>query len=214
MASTAISAQGSIFQIGTGTGGAKTITAIAVGFPTIITATSHGFSNGDVVTIAGVTGVDAALLNGLSWVVQNVTTSTFSVALNSLGKALTATGTATPVTYTAIGNLKTFSGFDGQANELDITNLSSTAKEFALGLTDPGNFQIELDLDNGNAGQLALRAKQASGALSNFKLILPAGTTPTASFSGLVKSFSTSGGVDQIAKASVQIRISGAVTWS
>ncbi|MDQ5878867.1 MAG: hypothetical protein QG638_1601, partial [Pseudomonadota bacterium] len=35
--STAISAQGSTLQISTGTGGAKTITGIAVGSPTIIT---------------------------------------------------------------------------------------------------------------------------------------------------------------------------------
>lgn len=214
MASTAISAQGSILQIGTGTGGAKTITGIAAGFPTIITSVAHGFNNGDVVTFAGVTGADAALLNTLSIVVETVTANTFSVAVNSVGKTLTATGTATPVTYTAVSNLKIFSGFDGQASEIDVTNMASLAKEFRLGLTDPGHFQIDVDQDLGDAGQLAMRAAQASGAIKNFKLILPAGTTPTASFTAFVKSFSTSGGVDQVAKSSAQLRISGNVTWS
>ncbi|MBK7592267.1 MAG: phage tail protein, partial [Betaproteobacteria bacterium] len=42
MASTAISAQGTIVQIATGTGGAKTITAVTVGYPAIVTSTAHG----------------------------------------------------------------------------------------------------------------------------------------------------------------------------
>ena len=69
MPSTAISAQGTLLSIGTGTGGAKTITGVVVGNPTLITATAHGFNNGDVVTIAALTGVDAALLNALNWTV-------------------------------------------------------------------------------------------------------------------------------------------------
>lgn len=214
MASTAISAQGSILQIATGTGGAKTITGIVVGNPTIITSAAHGLNNGDVVAIAGVTGADAALINGQSWVVTNKTTNTFAVQLDSTGKTLTATGTATPTTYTAIGNVKTFSGFDGAASEIDKTNLSSTAKEFALGLVDPGNFTIEVDQDLGDAGQLALRAAQVAGTTKGFKLILPAGVTPTASFSALVKKFSSQGGVDAVAKSSIELRITGPITWA
>jgi len=79
MASTAISAQGSTVQIASGTSGAKTITGVAVGNPTIITSTAHGLVNGDVVTFAGLTGTDAALLNGQTFVVKNKTTNTFAV---------------------------------------------------------------------------------------------------------------------------------------
>jgi hypothetical protein len=214
MASTAISAQGSILQIATGTGGAKTITGITVGNPTIITSAAHGFNNGDVVAIAGVTGTDAALLNGLSWVVTNKTTNTFAVQLDSTGKTLTATGTATPTTYTAIGNVKTFSGFDGTSSEIDKTNLASVAKEFSLGLVDPGHFTVEMDQDLGDAGQIALRAAQVAGTTKGFKLILPAGTTPTASFNALVKKVSSQGGVDAIVKSSAELRITGAITWA
>lgn len=214
MASTAISAQGSILQIATGTGGAKTITGIAVGNPTIITSSAHGFNNGDVVVIAGVAGADAALINGQSWVVTNKTTNTFAVQLDSTGKTLTAAGTATPTTYTVINNVKSFSGFDGSASEIDKTNLSSVAKEFALGLVDPGNFTIEMDQDLGDAGQIALRAAQVAGTTKGFKLILPAGATPTASFNALVKKLSSQGGVDAIVKASAELRITGAITWA
>lgn len=213
MASSAISAQGSLFSIGTGTGGAKTITAIALGNPTIITSAAHGFNNGDVVTLAGLTGANAATLNGNNYSVRAKTANTWAVDVDTTALTITAAGTATPITFTQVNNVKTFTGFDGSSSELDRTNVSSTAKEFLLGLVDPGQFTIEIDHDLNDAGQAALRAKQQSGVLSNFKLVLPGVVANlTYTFTGFVKKFSTNGGVDQIVKSSVDIRISGTVT--
>lgn len=211
MTSTAIPAQGSTLQIATGSGSAKTITGVSVGNPTILTSTAHGLANGDVVTLAALTGLDAATLNGLTVSVRNITTNTFAVYVDTTGKTITAgSGTATPVSFTAIANLKDFSGFDGAASEIDVTNLDSTAKEFLLGLTDAGQFTINIDYDNANAGHIALRAKQVSGASSNFKLTLPNSNVIT--FTGYVKKFSLAGGVDAVTKTAVDIRVSGAVT--
>lgn len=209
MPSTAISAQGTTLAISTGSGAAKTISGIALGNPTILTSTAHGFNNGDVVTLAGLTGTDAALLNGLSFTVRNKTTNTFAVDVDTTGKVVTAAGTATSVTFTPIANIKDFSGFDGSASELDVTNLDSTAKEFRTGLTDPGQFSINIDYDDTNAGHQALRARQISAVVSSFKLTLP--TADVITFSGYVKKFTLAGGVDAVAKTAVDIRISGAV---
>lgn len=210
MPSSAISAQNSILAIGTGTGGAKTLTAIALGNPTILTSTAHGLNNGDVVTLAGLTGVNASVLNGLNFTVKNKTTNTFAIDADTTGLAITASGTATPITFTNVANLKTYSGFDGSASEIDVTNLDSTAKEFRLGLVDPGQFSIEIDYDGANAGHVALRAKQVSGVITPFKVTLPNASVIT--FNGFVKKFSLAGGVDAVIKTSVDIRISGAVT--
>lgn len=210
MASTAISAQGSVVAIGTGSGAAKTISGISLGNPTIITATAHGFVNGDVVTLAGLTGADAATLNGQTVSVRNVTTNTFAVYIDTTGKTITAAGTATSVTFTNVANVRSFSGFDGAASEIDVTNLDSLAKEFRLGLVDPGQFTFEIDYNSSNAGHVALRSKQVSGLLSNFKLTLPDSTVIT--FNAYVKKFSLGGGVDAVAKTQVDLRISGAVT--
>lgn len=211
--STAISAQGSTLQIGTGSGGAKTITAIALGNPTILTAAAHGFANGDVVALAGLTGADAALLNGQSVTVKNKTANTWAIDIDTTGKTITASGTATPTAWTAVGNLKSFSGFDGQASELDRTNLNSSAKEIVLGLVDYGQFSVDMDYDYSDAGQAALLAAQSSGAIKTFKLTLP--DTHTASFSAYVKRLPAAGGVDQIVKRSgATLRISGAITWA
>lgn len=215
MASTAISAQGSILYVGTGSGGAKTITGVQVGNPTILTITAHGFANGDVEVLAGLTGADAALLNGQSVVVKNKTTNTIAVDIDTTGKTITAgSGTATPTTWTAVNNMPTFQGMDGSASELDVSNLQSLAKEFRLGLVDPGQFSIELQTDMTDSGQAALRAKQQSGAITPFKLVLPGSTLVTYTFNGFVKKFTLGGGVDQVVKSSVDVRISGVVTLS
>lgn len=214
MPSTAISAQGTIFQIGTGTGGAKTITAApGLGYPTILTSAAHGLNNGDRVTIAALVGTISAM-NGQTFSVIYKTTNTIAVAYDSTGLAYTSGGTATPVTYTAVANVKSADGFDGAASELDTTNLASTAKEKKLGLVDNGGISLELHQDNSDAGQVALRAKQVSGAITDFKLILPSGSLPTASFQGFVKKMSTNTGVDALVTTAIGITISGPVTWA
>lgn len=213
MTSTAISAQGSTLQVGNGTGSAKTISGVAVGFPTIITATAHGFANGDVVSLASLGGTDAALLNGQTVVVKNKTTNTFAVDIDTTGKTITASsGTATPVTWTVVGNFRTFSGFDGQPTELDVTNLSSVAKEIKTGLVDYGQVSLEFDQDNSDGGQAAMLAAYAASVSKQFKLTLPNGTTAT--FTAFVRKFSSQGGVDQIVRRQCDLRISGAVTWA
>jgi hypothetical protein len=213
MTSTAISAQGSTLSVSGTAGAAKTITAIALGFPTILTSAAHGFVNGDIETLAGLTGADAGLLNGQTVVVKNVTTNTFAVDIDTTGKTITASGNATPVTWTPIGNLKSFKGFDGEANEIDKTNLSSAAKEFMLGLQDFGHFTFDVDKDFSDPGQVACSAAKVAGSLKNFKLTLP--NSRTATFSGYVKNDPLDGGVDQILTTTgVSIRITGAVTYA
>lgn len=216
MASNAISAQGSTLHIATGTGGAKTITAAAIGNPTILTSAAHGLAVGDVVTIAsisGTLGTDATNgLNGKSFVITHKTTNTIAVDVDSTGLVYTSGGTATPVTWTQVMEIKSFSGFDGSASEVDITNLDSTAKEFRLGLQDFGSFKVELNVVHADAGQAACAAAMAAGTVKNFKVTLPNAEVGT--FSGLVKSMPAQGGVDATFTGSMDIRITGSVTWA
>lgn len=210
MPSTAISAQGSKLEVSGTTGAAKTITGVAVGFPTIITSAAHALTNGDVVTLAGLTGADAATLNGQTVVVKNVTANTFAVEVNTVGKTITAAGTATPVTWTKIENLISFNGFDGQASELDVTDLDSTAKEFMLGLQDWGSFTFDVNKDFNDAGQQAVDAAKRAGTKRSYKLTLPNGKTKT--FDAYCKNSPLEGGVDQVLKTSgVTLRITGDV---
>lgn len=210
MTTTAISAQGSTFKVGTGTGSAKSITGAVRGYPTIVTSVAHGFVNGDVVTIAGSTA--PAGLNG-TFVVKNATADTFAIELDTTGgSAFAGTVTATPVTFTKISNLQTFKGFDGKVNKLDGTNLDSVAKEWLAGLQDNGSFAFDLHVDMADAGQTALRSFLAARTNNPFKLTLPNGRTAT--FNAFVESFPIDGGVDKIITASVSLVISGEVIYA
>jgi hypothetical protein len=134
------------------------------------------------------------------------------IEVNTTGLTLTtgSSPTATPVAWTTIKNVKTFTGFDGEASEIDVSNLASTAKEYRLGLVDPGKFSIEVDQDDTDAGQIAIRASQVAGSLKNYKLTLP--NSKTFTYSAFCKKFATSGGVDQVVKGSIDFRISGPIT--
>lgn len=210
MPSTAISAQGSKLEIAGTAGSAKTITAVAVGFPTILTSAAHGLVNGDVVTLAGLTGADAALLNGQVAVVKYKSTNTIAVDIDTTGKTITAAGSFTPNTWQKIENLVSFKGFDGQASELDVTDLDSTAKEFMLGLQDWGTFSFDVNRDMNDAGQQAVDASKRAGTQKAYKLTLPNGKTKT--FNAYCKNSPLEGGVDQVLKTSgVTLRITGDV---
>jgi hypothetical protein len=207
-----ISAQGSTIEVATGSGAAKTITGISVGNPAIVTSTAHGLENGDVVTLAAIVGTMSSL-NGTKVTISNVTANTFALlAVNSTGLAYTSGGTATPETFTKINGFLSYDGFDGSAGDLDVTDLDSVAMEFISGLVDNGKFGFELKRIVADAGQLALRAKLVSGALSGFRLTLP--DVSVATFDGLVKSMPVSGAVNAVLKGKVDVKISGAVTWA
>jgi hypothetical protein len=208
-----ISAQGSTLHIATGTGGAKTITAITVGYPAIVTSVAHGLSNGDVVALAAIAGTMSTSLNGTSHVVANKTTDTFALLdVNTTGLTYTSGGTATPSTYTKINGFLSFDGFDGAASEIDTTDLDSVAKEFISGLVDNGKFGFEIKRIATDSGQVSLLAARVSGAVTGFKLTLP--DTKVATWSALVKTMPVGGGVDAALKGKVDTRITGAVVWS
>jgi hypothetical protein len=207
--STAFSAQGTLIQVGTATGSAVNFSAITATKPAIVTSAAHGLSNGDVVTVAGVVGTMSAL-NGQTFVVTNASASTFVLHLSdTTGQTYTSGGSATPVTWTTINNIKSFSGFDGMASEIDVTNLSSTAKEKRLGIQDFGAFKFDINPDYNDAGQNALRSAKAAAAIKNFKVAYPNGKA--ASFSAFVKGMPEQGGVDAVLAGSVDLMITGAV---
>ncbi len=114
-----------------------------------------------------------------------------------------------PLTYTEIKEVKSFQGFDGEASEVDVTHLRSTAKEFLMGLQDFGSFSVDVNHLPSDPGQLLARAAKASALVQDFKATFS--DNSTAVFQGYVKSNPRSGGVDAAVDGSFAIRITGAV---
>jgi hypothetical protein len=127
------------------------------------------------------------------------------------GTEISITVGAAPGTPTVIAEATGWSGPRFTRNEIDITNLGSTAKQFALGLQDPGEFTVDVNFDFEDAGQSA-----AWDALQ--------GTTPMPvtvtypddkggiSFEALVMNFEQTGRADDKVTGSITLRITGAVT--
>ena len=209
----AIESQGTKIEMGTGTGGAKTVSGIALGNPTILTATAHGLANGDVVTLSAFAGVDAATINAQICVVKNVTTNTFAVDVDTTGKAITGdAATATPVEWTEIGEVTDFSGPDGTASEIDTTHLQSTAKEFLMGLPDEGTISLSINWAPADTGQLAVKAARKARTKKDFKITYS--DKSTASFKGYVMGLSTDAAVDDKVNGSITLRVTGEVKWA
>jgi hypothetical protein len=206
-----IESQGTKLEIAGSAAAAVTTVTATVGYPTIITKTSHGLLNGDIVVLSAFAGADAALMNGQTAIVKNRTANTLALDIDTTGKTLTAAnGTLTPVAWSEIGEIVDFDGPSGSASVIDMTHLRSTAKEKLMGLPDEGQFSLSINFVPDDAGQLALIAARAARTEQSFKVTYSDDSTQT--FDGFVLGFATSGAVDGKVSGKVTIEISGPVT--
>jgi hypothetical protein len=121
-------------------------------------------------------------------------------------------GSGSPIAYTAIKEVVSFSGPGGAGQVIDVTDLSSSAIEKIMGLPDEGQLSFEINYIPTDTQHIALRTARANQTLTPFNLVFPDTGNMTWAFSGFVTNFSISGGVNAAVKASVTIDISGAVT--
>lgn len=209
MPSAAVSSQGTKFQVALTPGSSITLTAVSKATQAVCTG-SNTLAVGDVVVFGAVTGMPE--IAGALAVVAVASASSFTVNLDSSGFAAPGTaGAAVPQGgWVSVGGLNTYSGFDGQASEIDVTDMDSKAKEFVLGLQDFGNLQLDLKaILPTDSGQLAIRAAKASGTKKVYRIVGSDGMTEA--FFAYAKKFSESSGVDQVKKGQIGLRITGAV---
>ena len=129
--------------------------------------------------------------------------------------AIDAQGTIFVFNSQTVGGIQTFAGFDGEAADIDITTLASTAKEFRQGLVDFGNFSLELLRDPNDVGQNEMLTAKAGQLTKTCILTLPDDVVlNVATFSAYVKSLTISGGVDDVVKGTANLRITGTVVWT
>lgn len=207
----AIKAQTAYLSAESARAAAKTISGATVANPVVVTATSHGYANGDVVYIDGVVGMTQ--INKRAFVVANVATNSFELkgVDGSAYSAYTSGGSAYKSTLTTVGQVKSVSGFDGQASEIDVTHLQSTAKEFLLGLQDFGNVSLDIFTDNTDSGQSLLRKLKESSTAAVYTLYLSDGKT--AAFVAFVKQFSFSANKDEAVNSQISLRVTGYPAW-
>ena len=186
-------AQKSKLYIGTGTGSAKSITAITQAFRAQVTSSAHGLAPGDRVTFASVGGMTG--INTLVGTVLAADTNTFVVNIDTRAfSAYTSGGTATPVEWTQVKGLENFEVTPGEREEVDVTDLDDDERIMELSLKQQGAFSASMNAIPTDAGQTACFLAYESSEQKQWKLEYP-GALGGRTFDGQVRSMPESGAV-------------------
>jgi len=202
--------QGSSLQVSTGTGSAKTITDIDNSDPAVVTSTAHGLPLGTVGRIAAVVGMTE--VNGNLYVVDNPETNDFELAgVDSTGYTpYTSGGTFSPLTFTDFCELTGVDQQDGSTDEIDVTTICSTAKEFETGLSDSGTLTLNYNFAPNVPVQAAIRAAKVAGDEIAVRITFP-NNGGTIVMLGTVQQSSFSGAVSGVWTGSTTMKLTGEI---
>jgi hypothetical protein len=179
---------------------------------TLKTADMAALESGMVVLIDGTSAVAA---DGKVFVLGDLTGTAPNEAFEVTGLDLSAelaaitTGTVGTVPWLNLCETKTFSGFDGQSSEMDVTTLCSVAKEYRVGLQDFGAFNFTMNYVPSDPGTQLLQQAKAAGKPVWINLQLPEDEGEFL-FQAYVRQMTIAGGVDQPITTNVVLRITGA----
>jgi len=129
-----------------------------------------------------------------------------------------------------VGNILSFNPPSPASDEIDVTNLSSTAKEFLQGLRDYGEGSFEINFSASAAHQALVTdfnagttrewligfgdATTAAPTVSGSAFGAPATTRTWVKFTGFIKSISLQGGTNSVVKGTLVVRNSGTPTFT
>lgn len=195
---------------------AKTITGITLAAPGVVTATAHGYSNGDFVLIECEGMIE---INNGVFEVANVATDTFQLVgpdgatgIDTTNYNAFTSGTAKKLTLgTSITGVQGFSPSGGDIKKQDSTTVHDLRdKELVVGVTAL-SYDLDLQWDPSNAGQAAMKAAYEAGAQKAFKITWPSGAY--AAFYGSVGYSGAPGGEKQgITTTKAAVAIAGPLT--
>ncbi len=159
---------------------AKTITAITKAAPGVVTATAHGYSNGDYVFLE-VQGMSQ--VNGRVFRVATIATDTFQLEDVTGGTGIDTTlfdtfssGTAKKITFgTSITTAATINVTGGDFDFIDTTTIHSNQKSQIPGAANPISISMDQLWDIADAGQIALKAASDTQAQRAFKFTFGTG---------------------------------------
>lgn len=151
----------------------QAITGITSAEPPVVTATGSDYDDGTVVRISGVVGM--VEVNDNVYVTDDGTANTFELA-GVDATAYTDYVSGGIVEEAAFSNFCELTGAnqqDAAADQIEVTTICSTAKEFEQGLSDSGTLQLDYNFAPNEAVQAAIRAAKVSGEAIAFRITLP-----------------------------------------
>lgn len=206
--------QGTIVYMQTALGSAISISGITNANPAVVTATGHGLTNGTVVKITGVVGMQE--VNNRAFVVAGATTNTFQLSnVNSTNyTAYGSGGSVYAATLSAIGEVKEIPSIGGtEPNEIDVSHLLSVAEEkvAVLPRQSAASFTVFFGLSTANHSALLEANRSLSDLVFSFNKPSSFVATLVAQVSGINV---TPGDVNSVLTAQIQLTPRAAVTWT
>lgn len=186
----------------------KAISGATRANPCVVSSSNHGLSNGDVVRITGVVGMDE--LNNELFVVANKQTSSFELeGVDSTGYGqYTSGGLIDVAEFSEFCELTNYNRTGGSSPEIQATTICSDAAEYELGLPDFGTTQISFNFAPQTAVQTALHDFYLSGEKIAVKVELPS-SAGTMIQMGFIQQESETVGTGGLWAATVTIRNTG-----
>jgi hypothetical protein len=120
------------------------------------------------------------------------------------------TGTVGAPSLVPVVNVSDISGFDGKATEIDVTTLTSTAKERVLGLQDWGTVTLNTQINLKEPSHAALLAAKKAGTAKPFTVTLSDASTLV--FNAFVSTFPLSAKVDSVYTGNIVLTVTGDIT--
>jgi hypothetical protein len=121
---------------------------------------------------------------------------------------------ASPEVFTTIGDVISISGPSITKDEIEVTALDSTAKEFIGALDDPGDVTLELNWNPQDTEHVNLRTDAEGNTKRNYRIVWNDISSTQATVNAEVMEFSINTEANDAVKASVRLKLNGAITWA
>lgn len=190
-------------EVGSALGSAIPVSGITKANPGVVTATSHGLANGDVVVLAavGMTELDGQIVR-----VAGVTTNTFELeGIDTTGFGTFTSGSATEVTtWATLAKAQSLEAGSVAADRRDAMVLLDTEKQYVFGASDTPEVTVNglSDLNSAAVG-IVIAASKVNGIL-NFRVTFN-GQSASRLFRGYTTRPTESITVDQLVTSSFSL---------
>lgn len=134
---------------------------------------------------------------------------------NAQGTTVGRGDAASPEVFTTIPGVTSISGVGQTRGQIDVTNLSSAAREYKKALQDGQEITLQIQYDPDHASHSGLRTDMAAETSRNFKITLTDSPAQTISFAAMVLGWTLGEmSVDSVQTLTVTLKPTGDLTYA
>ena len=131
------------------------------------------------------------------------------------GATIARGNAASPEVFTALAQVVSITPIGIERGLIDVTNLSSSAREYKKAIKDGQEIQLRMQYDPDDSGHAGLRTDADSEDSRNFRITLTDSPAQTVTFAAMVTNWSiTDVAIDQVLMLDVTLKPTGALTFA